>query len=132
MDINAFQDLLQDLNPKLYVDFKKRMYSLNPDGTSGIYLRGKKREHMKGYTQEAAISNAQEDDYIAWCTHGWVPEGNKYDENGRMVAFGWRSIVRRLIDKGVVDRAKAFRRVGYLNSDYDRMSHEEKLRFECQ
>jgi hypothetical protein len=133
MDINTFQEKLKELNPNLYIDFNHRILSLNPElGTSGIYLRGRKREKIKSNKREADILNDQDDDYVAWCTHKWVPEGNEYNPQGRLISLGWRTILRRLIAKKVVDSSKAERVFGWEESDYDRMTDDQKKEFECQ
>ena len=140
MDFGNFVHKLRKLNPNIYVA-DATIESTNSElGTSGIYLRGVTREHLRGLHHldgEARklgdrMSGAQ-DLYIGWVTKRWVPEGNKYDKTGKVICFGWRGILCRFIDKGYIDRHKAERvfRTG-LFSTYDKLDSKAKHRYECK
>jgi len=136
MDLSTFKYLLHKLNPRIYVDDKHRVVELNPMGTSGIYLRGERYE----YTDSSVLSgeskrlldayNSSPDIYIGWTTHGSVPEGDIFDDKGRIIARGWRTTLKSLWQKGYINKNKAQKIFGWNPSDYDYMTYEQKIEFE--
>src|SRR5579864_7544878 len=99
MDFGLFQEKLRELHPQLYVDVNHRIYSLNPLGTSGIYLRRMRGESLLegigNFQKEIRQYNQTADKYVTWVTHQWVPEGDKF-KGKRCIAMGWRTIVKNL------------------------------------
>jgi hypothetical protein len=139
MNFDNFCDKLKKLNSLLYVDCNRVVYTINPIlGTSGIYLKNKKRDQIdeRGLSgdqlSDARIINDQHDEYIGWVTHGFVPEGDKFDDSGKCIARGWRSIVKKLVEYGITTSKKAKTIFGWEQSSYDVLSYEQKVRFECQ
>lgn len=133
MDILSFDERLKKINKNLYIDFNHRVYSLNPElGSSGIYLKHKKRTPIPGTTADVRLYNDQDDSMIAWCTHRHVPEGNVYDKTGRLIAIGWRAILSRCVKQNVCSKYKAEKVFGWEESDYDRMDDEQRKVFEWQ
>ena len=136
MDFEVFKQNLRSLNQLLYVDMNHRVFTQNPLGTSGIYIRS----HFDDPIDVSVLSgderrigeayNASPDRYLTWVTHQSVPEGDKYDENGKPTAKGWRSIVRGLVKQRHVRERKAQKVFGWYLSDYDLMEYPQKLEFE--
>lgn len=142
MNALEFEYKLRKLNSKLYVGktvnttFNKELYS------TGIYIRGwNDSEHLdlrdSGLNVEdstqARIQNENPDKYLTWCTWKHVPEGNLYNKNKKLVARGWREIVRNLAEQGHIDLLKArkvFDRSDIGVSHYDRMGHDEKYKLQ--
>lgn len=137
MDLGTFKFLLKKLNPRIFVDENHRVFTTNKElGSSGIYLRGKKYDHidssvLDGDARKSADAyNDSNDIYIGWVTHGIVPEGDIFDENGRIIARGWRTTIKSLCQKGYIDEKKAKKVFSWNPSDYDMMNYEQKLEFE--
>lgn len=138
MDFPTFYEKLKELNPFLYVDLNHVTYATNKVyGSSGIYLKGTQRELIKmSGLEDAELSsqvkdwNAAQDDYVGWVTHGVVPEGDKFDENGRHVFNGWRTIVKRLVNQGITTKEKAKLVFGWEESTYDRLNYSQRVEFE--
>ncbi len=139
MDFDVFKNKLSELNPNFYIDLEHRVTILNPRGTSGIYLRGtpyaEKLDDSVLSGEEAKLArryNESPDIYIGWVTHGYITEGDEFDERGRLIGPGWRSIIKRLIKQGHATAEKAHEVFGWVMSDYDRMSLDQKKEFEAQ
>lgn len=139
MDFKLFRDKLTLLNPNLYVDLNHQILSLNSRGTSGIYLKGRRYAEklddsvLSGEEAKTARRyNEATDIYVGWCTHGYVTEGDEFDENRRLIGVGWRSIIKRLIRDGYTTAEKAKEVFGWTLSDYDRMSLDQKIEFEAK
>lgn len=128
----AFEERLKKLNSNLYIDKENIIYSTNAElGSSGIYLKHKKRDYIPVYGLDlqdriAAEKNNSADDYIAWVTKQIVYEADQFDKDGKCVAMGWRSIIKRLIKDNITTTKKAKLFFGWEESDYDRLTFEEK------
>lgn len=152
MDFNIFEEKLKKLNPKLYIQKEKKIFSVNKEhGSTGIYLKDVRREQIEddsiGYiknkagdyikvdnmTNEIEKHNAEPDSYVGWVTYDFVPEGEKFDQNGKLIAIGWRTIVKRLVHKGITTEKLAKNIFGWSESAYDRLSYDQRREFElCQ
>ncbi len=128
----AFEEKLKKLNINLYIDKEHITYATNNKlGSSGIYLKFKKRDYINVYGLDwqdriAAEKNNNTDDYITWVTKHIVYESDQFDDNGKCVALGWRSILKNLIKQRVTTPEKCRKVFGWEESDYDRLSFEEK------
>ena len=150
MNFDTFEHKLKKLNKDLYIQTEKKTYSVNKEfGSTGIYLKNKKREQIvddgnahyknkEGYheygsslTNAIEKHNAEPDTYVAWVAYGDVPEGEVF-EGRQVVKPGWRSIVRRLIKQGIVGQDKVRKVFNWEESTYDRMTYEQKMEFQCQ
>ena len=138
MEFSTFREKLSRLNRDIYIH-KNATFALNKEwGTSGIYLKNRRREKLKNIgvlegaeLESARKHNADDSQYIGWTARKWVPEGNKYDEEGRLIAPGWRSILIKMIKQGLIQRDKAEKIFGAtLFSTYDLMSNKKKREFE--
>lgn len=137
MDFATFTHKLSQLNPDLYVDENHQVTALNPRGTSGIYIKGRvDNEQIDDSVltgEEAKLArryNEAKDTYVGWVTHGYVLEGEEFDENGRVIGMGWRSIIKRLIKDGYTTAEKAKEVFGWTKSFYDEMNLDEKREYE--
>lgn len=136
MLLSIFREKLKRLNHKLYVDMKHVIYTLNPEGTSGLYLK----DFNSGQIDSSVLSgderriadayNSAPDEYIGWVSHGWVPEGDQFDEKGHIISKGWRTIVKHLVDRGYAKQRRAEEIFGWHRSSYDMMNFEQKMEFE--
>ena len=137
MDIGTFQTRLKALNKDIYIDFKHRSFGTgSKEGTSGIYMRDLKRRvdetgsGLGSIYAKACEAERGADTMIGWTQHGYVPEGDLFNlETGRIIAQGWRTIIKRLIAAGHTTPVKASRVMGYTESFYDRMNYDQKLEY---
>ena len=151
MDFNTFENKLKELNKDLYIQKNKKIFSINKEhGSTGIYLKDRKREqieddtisymknkngdyvHVGNLSNEIERYNKEPDTYLGWVTYDYVPEGEEFDDNGRVIAIGWRSIVKRLVAQGITTEKKAKTIFGWSESYYDRLTYEQRREFECQ
>jgi hypothetical protein len=73
------------------------------------YLASDARNYLEAYEMG---STAQ---FICGVPQGWVPEYDLVDGRGRILARGWRSIVKHLIKSGYTTPEKARRAFGSLD-----------------
>lgn len=137
MDFNHFKKKLSNLNKDLYIDESHQVLALNPRGTSGIYMKGRiDNEQIDDSVltgDEAKLArryNEAKDTYVGWVTHGYVLEGDEFDEKGRLIGVGWRSIIKRLIKQGYTTAEKAKEVFGWVQSFYDEMNLDQKREYE--
>lgn len=138
MDFKVFQRKLRELHPDIFIDMEHVTYATNKEfGSSGIYLGNTRRETIseigahESIIDEVKAWNNATSDYLAWVAHApYVPEGDKFDDNGKHIFMGWRTIVKRLVEKGVTTREKANRVFGWQESSYDRYNYEQRMEHE--
>lgn len=136
MDLGLFKQKLRALNPRLYVDEKHQVTQLNKIGTSGIYLKDQRSEKidsewLDGDSRRIAEAyNSTPDLYVGWTTHQYIPEGDKFDDNGKLIARGWRTTLKMLWQAGHIDIKKAGKVFNWYLSDYDRMNYNQRIKFE--
>lgn len=135
MDFGLFREKLRECNPRIYVDMNHRVFSTNAElGTSGIYLK----DYNSGQIDTSKLSgdtlsiaekyNTSPDEYIGWVTHGYVPEVDEFQlETGKPISRGWRTIVSYFVKKGYIEKKKAEQVFGWYQSDYDKMSYDQRL-----
>jgi len=133
MSFHSFEEKIKKLNPKIYIDKAHRVFTVNKElGTSGIYLKdfNSFNESTFGLSGEDKLivekMNAEQDEMIGWTTHDIVYEADQFDESGKIIATGWRSILKRFVKSGYVDADKARQVFGWEESDYDRLTYEQK------
>lgn len=133
----AFEEKLKKVNPALYIDKDNVTFETNKElGSSGIYCKGLNREKINLFgldwqDRRAAEKYNDTDEYITWATKHVVYEYDQFDEQGKCIGLGWRTIVKNLIKSKVADYKKCRKVFGWEESDYDRLSYEEK-RALCQ
>lgn len=139
MDFNLFKKKLTELNPNLYIDENHQVTALNPRGTSGIYIKGRvdneKIDDSVLTGEEAKLArryNEFQDTYVGWVTHVYVLESDEFDEKGRFIGPGWRSIIKRLIKQGHTTSEKAKEVFGWTKSFYDDLNLDEKREYEAK
>lgn len=132
----CFEEKLKKVNPNLYIDKEHITYATNPElGSSGIYLKNRRRDYINptgleyDYKKAVETHNAA-DDYITWVTKHIVFESDQFTEEGKRVALGWRTIVKKLVKDNLITSKKAKAIFGWEESDYDRLTFEEK-RAQC-
>jgi hypothetical protein len=133
---------LTRLNPRLFIS-SNNASRVGEFLVGGIYDRKATREKSlsdveKHYTGEA--SQHMEDaasghlaNFLCGVPIGFVPEHDIFDlKTGALQARGWRTIVKTLVSKGVIDlnkSRKVFGRPGLGTDQYDRLSFDDRLKW---
>lgn len=138
MDSIEFERKLRRLNNRLYLG-KNIIDTFNPELLStGIYYKDLKSDHGfdlndlsgKDYSDARKQFVDNPDTYVTWCTIKHIPEGNWYNEKGKLIAKGWREILKYLSEKGyfdIEDAAKEFNCPSLGHSSYDLLDHNQKF-----
>jgi len=137
MYIRDFERKLKEINPAFFIDYSKVTGDSPAPGTGcGIYLRGQKDAPVKGQSSGKLKSYVDQYNnrpiiYVAWATYPSVAEGDYFDtKTGELLHPGWRSILKKLISAGHCSKSKARYVFGYEESDYDRLTYEDRLEFQ--
>lgn len=133
----AFRERLTRIDRRLYVATDRAVPGPEGDLIAPIMLRRNKRdkvENLNGIDGAAArfmhdSTTGNKDEHIGSVSLSEVPEGDLFNEKGREIKRGWRTIARNLIKRGMEKRRvwAAFGR-GIGESDYDRQSFEQRAR----
>lgn len=138
MDSIEFERKLKRLNNRLYLG-KNIIDTFNPELLStGIYYKELKTDpgfnlndlSGKDYSNARKQFVENPDIYLTWCTIKHIPEGNWYNEKGKLIAKGWREILKFLSEKGYFDlkrAAKVFNCSSLGYSNYDSLNHDQKF-----
>lgn len=133
------QAKLKRLNPRLLLDSSKRAEIRPGIFTVGVYEKFAERKSET--KNKSVVSNDTQRyleqidsgqlNYLAGIAYPFVPEYDQFDlETGQLTMRGWRSLVKFLADKRIVDIRKArkvFVTEGLGTSTYDRLSYDGKL-----
>lgn len=146
MHLFVFKEKLKQLNPLLVVDSENASVVLdmkqNPTGwsTAQMYVNhGKRQEEMPHHLKTNLDLDAQKFldakeagelfEFVCGVPIEDVPEYNIFSNRKRILARGWRNILRILIKRNLVSLAKArkvFNCSSLCESDYDNLSEDEQ------
>lgn len=137
MNTDVLAEKLKQLNPRLFIDLAHRTYATGSElGTSGVYYRGRLTADVDASGAGAAAIkaadelNASPHTMIGWTQHGSCPEGDLFNlDTGRVIALGWRSLIRRILARKLATPKQAQRVFGYTESFYDRLDYNGRLDF---
>lgn len=136
MNLETFKDKLKKLNENLWVDTSRLDLSTQQVGTAcGIYLNGVRDSlgEARGLGSELTSMVNKFNDrpfvFIGWVNYGRIFEGDSFLENGRVNSLGWRTVIKRLIDKNFTSKEKAREVFGYTESFYDKLDYHGKLNY---
>lgn len=133
----VFKSKLRRLNPDLYVREEHTARVDEEWRIASLYVRRNRLSAVKSnynyLNSDAAqfLRDAESgalDEHVCGVPANWVPEHDIYNEEGRLLAAGWRTIIAKLLKRKLTspDRAKAV--FGYVPCDYDRLSIEQRIK----
>lgn len=136
MNLETFRTKLLKLNKNLWVDTSRLDLSTQQVGIAcGIYILGLRAEPIKGDGLDSELVkmtdkfNTRPMIYLGWVNSGRIYEGDRFLSNGRVDTLGWRSLIKRLLEKGITTKEKAYKSFGYTESFYDKLDYHGKLEF---
>lgn len=139
MYLSEFLTKLRRLNSRLYVGERGAVAMSGEWHALGLYERRVSNRHQ---TSARLLSEANDvdrkylgdresgatDDFVCGIPAGWVPEGDVFDEQGKLLARGWRSIVCFLVksNRTTWDKARKHFGAGIGTSTYDKADFHGK------